>query len=402
MNPWSGLKGLPRSVWIVFSATLISRAGTMVLPFLVLYMTRSLGFTAERAGMSLAVYGAGALITGPLSGKLCDRIGGLKVLEASLLLSGVLVMALPLLESYGAILCLVFVWAIIGEASRPASLMVVTELVAPAQRKTAVALVRQAINLGMSVGPAAGGFLAMVSFPALFVVDGTTTIIAGLVLAASRRKKRAVAARHAVDGSTDERPAGRPPHANLLADRRLVYFMICLIPVLMVFFQGQAALPLHLVNHLGMPEVAYGLLFTLNTLMIILIEVPLSGATAHWPHRLSMSLGALLTGAGFGGMALAHGYPGVVLTVIVWTVGEMILLPTATTYVAEISPPRRRGQYMGVYTMTFSIAFTLGPWLGTAVMDRFGPTTLWVCALGFGCLSAAMMTRLYPRRKTDW
>jgi len=182
--------------------------------------------------------------------------------------------------------------------------------------------------------------------------------------------------------------------------------LLGLIPVVMVFFQIQAAMPLHLVHHLRMPEAAYGLLFTLNTLMVILIEVPLNTATAHWPHRVSLSLGAFLIGLGFGGMALAAGYLGVALTVVVWTFGEMIFLPAATAYVADISPPGRRGQYMGLFTLAFSVAFTIGPWLGAAAMERFGPAVLWTGAFGLGCLTAAMMGRVGasdadPARRTE-
>ena len=394
MNPWKGLGQLPRPVWIVFAATLVNRAGTMVLPFLVLYLTRERGFTASQAGFVLASYGVGALIIGPLGGRLCDRIGAIHVLEASLLSSGVVVILLPLARGYVAIVGIVLLWALCGEASRPASLTVVTDLAPPGQRKTAVALVRLAVNLGMSIGPAAGGFLSMVSFPTLFVVDGATSIAAGGLLAASRWKKRAGMA-SAGTALTAEQAS--PTRRNPLADRHLVYFLIAMVPVVMVFFQNQAAMPLHLVHHLHMPPVAFGLMFTLNTVMVILIEVPLNAATSHWGHRRSLALGAFLVGAGYGGMMFAGGYVGVALTVVIWTFGEMIFLPTATTYIAEISPPARRGQYMGLFTMAFSIAFTIGPMLGAAVMERFGPTVLWAAAFGFGCLGAAMMSRVYVK-----
>src|SRR5678816_2842466 len=122
MNPWKGLGQLPRPVWIVFAATLVNRAGTMVLPFLVLYLTRARGFTAAQAGFVVASYGVGALIIGPLGGRLCDRIGAINVLEASLLSSGLVVMLLPLARGYAAILGIVLLWSLCGEASRPASL----------------------------------------------------------------------------------------------------------------------------------------------------------------------------------------------------------------------------------------------------------------------------------------
>jgi len=388
LNPWKGLASLPRSVWVVFAVTLINRAGTMVMPFLVLYLTRAMGMPAARAGLALTVYGIGALITGPLSGRLSDRVGALRVAEVSLLVSGVVVLFLPFLKSFEAILVVTFLWALTGESFRPAVMTVVTDLVAAPKRKPAFALIRLAINLGMSLGPAVGGFLAMRSFTALFLVDGLTSIAAGVVLLAARRRRMAT-------GQHVSAPVGTAGSIlSSLGDMRLLYFLAAFLPVLMVFFQSQGAMPLHLVHHLGMSEAVYGLMFSLNTVMIILIEVPLTAATSHWPHRLSLPLGAVLTGAGFGAMAFARGYDGVALTVVVWTFGEMILLPTATAYVAEIAPPSRRGQYMGFYSMTFSLAFTLGPWLGAAVLASGGPGVLWPGTFALALLSALLLARI--------
>lgn len=392
LNPWKGLASLPRSVWVVFAATLINRAGTMVMPFLVLYLTRSMGMPAARAGLALTVYGLGALITGPLSGRLSDKVGALRVAEVSLLVSGVVVLLLPFLRSFEAILAVTFLWALTGESFRPAVMTVVTDLVAAPQRKPAFALIRLAINLGMSLGPAVGGLLAMHSFTGLFVVDGLTSIAAGVVLLAARRRRAA---------NRQQVPAQAGSAGSILSsvgDARLIYFLAAFLPVLMVFFQSQGAMPLHMVHHLGMSEAAYGLMFSLNTVMIILIEVPLTAATSHWPNRLSLPLGAALTGAGFGAMAFVHGYAGVAMTVVIWTFGEMILLPTATAYVAEIAPDSKRGQYMGFYSMTFSLAFTMGPWLGAAVLAGRGPGVLWTGAFVLAMISALLLGRIGQAR----
>ena len=180
MNPWRDLKRMNREVWLLCATSLINRMGTMVLPFLVLYLTREMGLAAGRAGFVLAAYGVGSLVSAPLSGKLCDRIGALRVMKGSLFLSGLLFVAYPWIKSYSGILAISFVLALVGDAFRPASMVILTELVPSEDRKVAFALYRLALNLGMSVGPAVGGFLAMISFPSLFYVDGTTCILAAL------------------------------------------------------------------------------------------------------------------------------------------------------------------------------------------------------------------------------
>jgi MFS family permease len=163
------------------------------------------------------------------------------------------------------------------------------------------------------------------------------------------------------------------------------------VPVQIVFFQDQSTLPLFLVRDLGLRESAYGLLFTFNTLLITLIEVSLVSALSVWPYRRTLSLGALLIGCGFGALVLVEGFWSVVATVVVWTFGEMILIPASSAYVAEAASPGRRGEYIGVYSMTFSAAFAAAPWIGTQIMETWGAQALWSGTFLTGLLSAGLM-----------
>jgi len=362
----------------------------MVLPFLVLYVTRSLGYPAAEGGFAIAVYGIGAIITAPIAGRLCDHLGAVRVMRASLLISGCILFAFPFASSYPALLAVTFVWAVTNEAFRPANLAAIATVVEPGQRKAAFALIRLAINLGISVGPAVGGFLAPLSFHALFYIDGATSILGGvvLVLYGSSIERRGERVQPGDATGHDER-ALRP--ATIFADRRLFYFLAAMIPVQIVFFQFSSSLPLFLVQDLALKESAFGILLTLNTILIIFLEVALNAATAHWPHRWALAAGSLLYAAGYGAFALSTGFASAAACVVVWTFGEMILLPSSAAYIAEISPDAKRGVYMGLYTMSFSVSFALGPWLGTMVFDAFGSRAVWLGAFVLGSIGAALM-----------
>jgi MFS family permease len=158
-----------------------------------------------------------------------------------------------------------------------------------------------------------------------------------------------------------------------------------------VFFQIEGPLALFLVDDLSLSPAFYGGLFTLNTVMIVFLEVPLNAATSHWPHRRGLALGALLFAIGSGAWGISHGPVAVISAMVVWTFGEMLLFPQAAAYVAEIAPPERRGAYMGAYMLAFSIAFSFAPWLGTSTYSRFGAGLLWLGVFGVGVLSAIMM-----------
>jgi predicted MFS family arabinose efflux permease len=392
MNPWRGLGGLPREVWVLSAATLVNKAGTMVLPFLVIYLTRQLHFSIGLAGFVLTTYGAAALVAAPVSGRLSDRYGPIRIMRASLLLSGVVLLVFPFARSLPAVIAATVTLSVIAESFRPANLTIFGDLVRPEQRKTAFALNRLAINLGMSAGPALGGFLALVSFRSIFWVNGATSLAAGAILLVSRLPAtRHFAAERQIGESLGTRPH-LPSPAHL--DRRLLYFLLGMLPVAIVFFQHMSTMPLFLVHDLHLSEATYGLLFTVNTLLIVFLEVPLNTATAHWPNARTLTLGAILCGLGFGALAFAWDIWTVAATVVIWTFGEMFFFPGMAAYLTDIAPPARRGEYMGLSQMVMGLAFTIGPWAGTATLARFGGRTLWLGTFALGLAAAALMTRL--------
>ena len=386
MSLRADLRALPRAVWVQCLATFVNRAGTMVFPFLLLYLTRDLGLAPAKAAGIVALYGVTALLFAPFAGRLCDRFGPIRLMTVSLLLTGLVLLAFPLGRTPAAVAVATIVWAVVSELFRPASLTAIADAVGPEGRKTAFAVSRLAINLGMSIGPALGGVLATWSYTALFVADGLTSLAAAVILARAGGPE----ARRTADLSAAAPEPSRPAHL----DTRLLLLLAGVLPVAAVFFQHVAAMALFLVRDLGWSEVQYGLLATVNTLLVVAFEVPLNSAMSRWPASRALPLGALLTGAGFGLLALGH-LPGVVvLAVVVWTFGEIVLFPGLNAAVADLAPESRRGEYMGLYMMSFNLAFAIGPWAGTAALERWGAPALWAGTFVTGLLSALVLSRV--------
>jgi MFS family permease len=389
-NPYSGLKNIPKNIWILAAATLINRSGTMVLPFIALYANQILNVSKSDAGLVLAAYGIGAFITAPFAGRLSDKFGTLRMMKTSLFSTGIFLFLYSLVTNFYLFLALTFIWAVLSEAFRPASMAFISDEITSDRRKTAFALQRLAINLGMSIGPVIGGILSTINFHLLFYINGLTGIAAGIFLSLSHFEK------HETAQQKVELIAPVVPHqkVSVFSDRRLIYFLLALIPVEIVFFQHIGALPLFIVSDLGFSNAVFGLLTAVNTVLIIFIEVPLNDSMRHWDDRKSLALGALLCGVGFGLMAFTNTITPIVFLIVIWTFGEMIFFPSSGEYIAKIAPEKQRGEYMGYFQMAFSFAFMVGPWLGATALDLYGPFNLWLGCLVFGLISTMMMLRL--------
>jgi MFS family permease len=161
----------------------------------------------------------------------------------------------------------------------------------------------------------------------------------------------------------------------------------------MVFFQHMSSMPLFVVEELGYARSTFGIFVSVNTVIIILVEVPLNTAMNNWKDWKLLTLGCLLTGIGFGLMAVLTSLPGLVITIIIWTFGEMIFFPVAASYVAELSPQEKRGEYMGWFQMVFSGCLTVAPWLGTTIFEIYGSVTLWTWTFIAGFTSTVMFLK---------
>lgn len=380
MNPWKGLQGLPRSIWMLSLSTLINRMGTMVMFFLTLYLVQGRGWRTEEAATAMALYGLGSLVASPFSGRLGDKFGHRRLLGWSLGCSALTVLLLPYASSRALFLPLVFVWSALTQAFWPASMALITDLSPPELRKQAFVLHRLASNLGLAVGPALGGFLAHVSYPALFWIDGLTTL-AGLAVLVLW-----------VPGSA---PAVAPESPSLSGwqDRRLLLLLCGLLPAILVFTQIHGTLPLWIGRDLGHGPRLFGLVFSFNTFLILLLEVALNLRLAAWSHGHQLGLGALLIALGFGLTGFGASLGLLAFSVTLWTLGEMVLLPASSDAVAALAPPDRRGEYMGLYSLTWTVALSLGPWLGLITYARLSPQALWPLSGLVAALSVALLWR---------
>ncbi len=379
----SAFRGLSREVWILAFVSLVHRSGLMVLPFLALYLTREMHYDAARVGELLALNGLGAVVGIAIGGRASDRFGFRRVQLASLFSSGATVVAMGYATSHGALAVALFVFGMTGEAFRPANMAAIAAYSAPAARARSYGLFRLAINAGWSIGPAIGGYLALVDYAYLFWIDGTMTMLAGVFL-----WRAMPSAPHTTEHEPASEP-GAPRGASPWRDRTYVAALGLVTLQAFVFFQMMSTYPLYLGEQRGLAESTIGLLFAVNTVLIVLVEMPLIHRTERVPPLLLIGWSSLFIGTGFGLIPYAWPLPLLVATIVLWTVGEMLSAPMLTTWVANRSNAANRGRYMAAQGMCYSAARVVAPALGLWLYGHVGPNTVWHVCFALGIVSFA-------------
>jgi len=371
--------GLPRNAWLLSLVQFVNRSGSMVLFFLTLYLTRKLGFTLAQAGQAVSVFGIGALLGAWLGGVLCDRLGATVVQRLSLLLGGLNLIVMGYVTSRAAILIAAFLMGVFAEALLPGNTTAMARECPPVIRTRGFALNRLAANLGVTIGPVAGGYLAMWNYRALFWVDGITSLVALAVFCVFFKPGTGKSE------SAATAPAAGP--ATTTNKRQLPAIFIMVFGIGLIFSQLFSTYPLYMHAAFGFAESRIGQLLAINTVIIVLFEMVLLHGLKNAAPLKVIALGTLLTGLGFALTPLGRGFAFAALAVAVWTMGEMLALPLLTTEIANRSHEGNRGRHMGWYGVSFSFAWMLGPLAGAAVYEHVSPLALW---LGCGVLGALL------------
>lgn len=371
---------LPRSLWILFAGLFINRFGSFVNVFLVLYMV-SRGYTLTLAGVAASVYGIGSIGASAVGGYCADRLGRRNTIVFSMFSSAATMLVFSQLSMLPMLILCVGLAGLTTELYRPAASALIADFVPSGQRVRAYALSRFCINLGFALGPAVAGFLASRSFFLIFIGDAATSILFGLLALGAL-------------------PAGVPDHAKqsstesglfraLRSDRRFLFFLLASLLITFVYFQSQSTFALQ-VHALGLSNALYGTLISLNGLLVVLLELPISMLTQRLPAGPVIATGLLLIGLGFDLVAFAPTFPLLALAVGVWTLGEMIHSPVSTAYVADLAPPHLRGRYQGAWGMTWSSGLILGPLFGTLIFS-WNAQGLWLLCGASGIVAALLV-----------
>lgn len=394
-NYLNTFKGLSNEVWWLALITLINRAGTMVIPFLSLYLTKSLNFSLKDVGWIMTCFGLGSVIGSWLGGKLTDKIGFYKVMKVSLFLTGLLFIALQFVDTFLGFCIGIFLVMLVADTFRPAMFVALNSYSKPENKTRSVTLIRLAINLGFSAGPAVGGLIiTSLGYSGLFWVDGVTCILATLLLVNVLHPKKA----KVLDEIKVENPT------SIFSDSAFWVFFVGMFVFGFIFLQYFSTIPLYYKDVHHLTELEIGLIMGMNGFLIFLLEMPLIKwlEESKYTKELLMFLGLLLTGLSFVVINLT-GWVGILIVgMLLMTIGEMIAFPFSNAFVMERAKKGNQGEYMAYYSIAFSMSHIFGHNSGMQLIDNIGFDNTWNVMIFLsiiGLLFLLMLMRIIKKEK---
>ncbi|ALO09966.1 major facilitator superfamily permease [Streptomyces venezuelae] len=378
------VSGFPQGFWWLWLSTLVNRTGAFVLTFLSLYLTQELGHSAWFAGLVVALHGLGGVAGSPLGGLLTDRWGRRPTMVTMHLAAAACSAALAVVTSAWAIATAVLLMGVAMQAVRPSINATIADMVPAHDVRRAYALNYWALNLGFAIASIAGGAAAFLGYRTLFVVDAVATVLCAVIVFLRLPETRPQAA---VDKRGEPVAEEKVSMLTVLRDAPFRTLVLLNLLVCLVFTAPWIGLPLTMAGE-GLPPSSYGMVIAVNGIVIVGFQLLVNKLTDKRSPVLLLTLSALLFAFGTGATALAGSSVAFAATVIVWTVGEMIHVPTNAAATARLAPEHARGRYQGVMGMSWAVAGFVAPVAAGAIVGGPGPDVLWTATAAIGVLAA--------------
>ncbi|MFY9308691.1 MAG: MFS transporter [Bacteroidia bacterium] len=381
----TAFSGLSKETWLLSLIMLINRSGTMVVPFMTLYLTsKNMNYTLSDAGVVIALFGVGSAVGAYFGGKFTDKFGHYNIQLLSLIGGGILFIVLGQLKTYWLICIFTFLLSLVNEAFRPANSSAIAYYSNPGTTTRSYSLNRLSINLGWAVGGSFGGLIAAYNYELLFWVDGLTNIGAGILLFIFL--KAPATKQH----KTNTSEAVTPLH-SAYKDTNYLYFLFFVFLFAFCFFQLFTTVPNFFRDNLLLSERYIGLLMAINGGIIVAFEMILIHSMERQNRNLTyIASGLVLCGLAFLSLLLPGSGAWVsLLMIFLISAGEIFAMPFMNTFWALRSNERNRGQYAAMYTIAWSMAQTTGPFLSTKLVEATNFNVLFYVLAGILMLGAA-------------
>ncbi|MBN1665593.1 MAG: MFS transporter [Anaerolineales bacterium] len=376
----------PGQFWLLFWGMLISTAGaSMIWPFLMIYVSEKLDLPLTSIASLMTLNAAAGLIASFVAGPIADRIGRRWVMVIGLAATGISYIAMIPAETLMHFAILMTLRGLFNPLYRIGSDAMVADLIPDETRADAYALTRLSKNVGISMGPAVGGLVASASYAIAFWVAAIGLVFFSLLMLFFAHETLPKGEEKVIEEIKPRRLGG---YAEILADRRFIVFALAFTLTQIGATIIWVLLGVYAKTNYGVLESQYGFIPMTNALMVVGLQVWVTKRSKNRPPLAMLAVGAGLYALGVGSVAFGDGFWGFWASMVVLTLGELILVPTATTYVAALAPAQMRGRYMSIFALTWGIASGVGPVVGGYLNDAVSPQAIWIGGGLIGMLGA--------------
>jgi MFS family permease len=375
----------PRAFWIYNIIVFIDRlGGFMLYPFFALYLTQKFDIGMSTVGILFAIFSISGMVGSALGGAIADRMGRKVVIIFSLVLSSLSALGMGFAPSLGSFIAVVIVVGTLSSIGHPAHEAVVADLLPQDKRAEGYGIIRVVFNVAVIIAPPIAGLLIANSYLTLFIVDAAISLVSAAIVILALPETKPQAHTHAKPETMRQTFAG---YGRVFKDIPFVAFIGVTVMMTLVYMNMNSTLGVFLRDHHGLPELRYGWLLSINAILVVFFQFWMTRRLEKYRPMLMMAAGSLLYALGFAMYGFVSGFVLFVLAMIVITIGEMVVSPFQQSLVAGFAPEDMRGRYMAVSGLTWSIAFTIGPYFAGLILDSANPNLLWAFCGIFGMIS---------------
>jgi MFS family permease len=387
--------GLSPKVWVLSLAMLINRSGSMVLLFTSLYLTKELHYSLAQAGWVMSLYGVGSILGSYTGGWLTDKGNFYDIMISSLIICACVLFSMVFVTSLYGICIIIFLYAFTADTFRPANSSAIAFYSQDTNRTRSVSLVRMATNLGFTIGPAVGGFVAhYLGYKWLFVIDASTSIFAACMLMINLPRRKI--GHDASNKKQELAPSAYKDYWYLLFIFLVAVYATC-------FFQIFASVPQYFSKVWEYDEDKIGLILALNGFLVVLIEMPLIMQLENNKNKFKYIIwGALCLPISFFLLLISHkNLPMALLYTLIITMSEIYAMPFMMNIALSRPDKSRQGQYAALYSIAYGIANIAAPLIGLCIAARYGFTTMFYVLIAVSLILTFSFYQMNLKRKVQ-
>ncbi|MGV3545514.1 MAG: MFS transporter [Pedobacter sp.] len=385
----TSFSGLSRQTWILSIVILINRCGFMAVPFMGLYVTQALHRPESDAGIIISLFGAGSIAGAAAGGKFTDMFGYRPVQILASLIGGLFFLLFATVENFTWLCVLAVVISFFSEAFRPANYAAIASYATEGTETRSYSLNRLANNIGWAFGISMGGIIASYNYKLLFIVDGSVSILVAIVIFFLLPAKKVVR-----KTATEQKQMNvRKPWNDL----PYIKFLLLCAMFTTCFFLMFRVVPVFYKEVWHLDESHIGIILGLNGVVIALMEMVMISKIENKKSPIFyIVMGVIIVCFSFAVLMLPKFVPVVlaVISILLFTFGEMFSLPFFNTFVVKRSNEYNRGIYAAGYTLSWSVAQVIGPTSGFYIAEKFGYNTLWIGVTVLLLICAYFFSRL--------